>query len=154
MPKIYLDSCVIVYLIQGLPEIQMPLLESLVYKKDPTREICISDLTRLECRVGPMQQNDDELLAQYDSFFSAPEIHMLPLDRQVFDRATSLRAASRLRTPDALHLAASIVWKCDEFWTNDKRLSPAALNHIRVVTDFISLAKTDLNSDSKTDNES
>jgi hypothetical protein len=83
-------------LIQGSQEIQAPLLESLVYKKDPTREICISDLTRLECRVGPLQQNDDELVAQYDSLFAIPEIHLLPLDRQVFDRATVLRAVSRL----------------------------------------------------------
>ncbi len=44
----------------------------------------------------------------------------------VFERAARLRARHRLKTPDAIHLAAALEHGCDEFWTNDRRLAAAA----------------------------
>ncbi len=49
----------------------------------------------------------------------------------VFDRAADIRAAG-LRTADALHLAAAEATSCDEFWTNDRRLSGASSTTLRV----------------------
>jgi len=40
----------------------------------------------------------------------------------VFESATQLRVAYRLKTPDALHLATAQRYDCAEFWTNDNRL--------------------------------
>ena len=53
-------------------------------------------------------------------------------DRPVFDKATRLRAAHRLKSPDALHLAAAIESHCTQFWTNDRRLAAAAAGHLEV----------------------
>lgn len=36
------------------------------------------------------------------------------------DRAAALRASSRLRTADALHLAAALHWGCGALLTNDR----------------------------------
>jgi predicted nucleic acid-binding protein len=44
----------------------------------------------------------------------------------VFERALQLRVAHGLKTPDALHLATAMVHGCQEFWTNDDRLSKVA----------------------------
>ncbi|MGL4609627.1 MAG: type II toxin-antitoxin system VapC family toxin [Trueperaceae bacterium] len=37
----------------------------------------------------------------------------------------NLRAFHNLKTPDALHLATALHHGCQEFWTNDLRLSKA-----------------------------
>ena len=51
----------------------------------------------------------------------------------LFERATLLRAESRLKTADALHLAAAITAGCQQFITNDLRLARAAADHIDVL---------------------
>jgi uncharacterized protein len=51
---------------------------------------------------------------------------MLPFNDETWARATELRARFGLKTPDALHLACAEVSGCQEFWTNDDRLSRAA----------------------------
>ena len=56
-----------------------------------------------------------------------------PRSASVFALASELRAAHRIKTPDALHLAAALAGGCTEFWTNDDRLANAAASHVRVV---------------------
>lgn len=50
----------------------------------------------------------------------------LPIPETVYDQALELRAACRLKTPDALHLAIAHHHGCTDFWTNDDRLNIAA----------------------------
>jgi predicted nucleic acid-binding protein len=85
--------------------------------------LAITDLTRLECRVGAMKRQDAAVLASFDAFFARPEVVHVPLTAAVFDRATRLRVDLNFKTPDALHLAAAIESGCDRFLTNDLRLS-------------------------------
>jgi predicted nucleic acid-binding protein len=49
----------------------------------------------------------------------------------VIDLATEIRANFGFTTPDAIHLAAAMVTKCDEFLTNDQRLQ--RFDEMRVV---------------------
>ena len=83
----------------------------------------ISDLSRMECRVGPLRSGDMTLISEYDAFFAAPGIEVVGLTAAVCDRAAELRARYGFKTPDALHLAAAIVHGCDRFLTNDTRLN-------------------------------
>ena len=126
MPRVYLDSCIVIYLIQG-PESLSVAVRSVL--EDP-QVLCISDLTRLECRVWPLREGDEELLAQFDGFFSSQDVERLAIQTDTFDLATELRARHGAKTPDALHLATAILGGCDEFWTNDHRLTVAAAGRI------------------------
>jgi len=47
---------------------------------------------------------------------------LIPIDYTVAERAADLRARYRLRTPDALQLAASLNIGCEAFLTNDAAL--------------------------------
>jgi predicted nucleic acid-binding protein len=47
---------------------------------------------------------------------------ILPLSRDVLEKATELRAMYHFKTPDAIHLATAIINQCDVFLTNDKKL--------------------------------
>lgn len=93
----------------------------------------VTHLLKLECRVLPVREGNLDLLKRFDDFFAQPEVITVPLDAEVFDVATKLRALEHLKTPDALHLAAAISSGCDEFWTNDDHLTKVAGSRIRIV---------------------
>ncbi len=98
----YLDSCIVIYLHEGDLALRMLVRSRL----DPlTTPLCISDLVRLECRVGPIRLGATPLIERYDRFFGLSEVHNIELTREVFDQAAHLRAQHGFRTPDALHLA-------------------------------------------------
>lgn len=129
---VYPDTCMVIYAVERHPDLAARLRSAWVSKGCPA--FAVSELTRLECRVGPMRHGDTTLLERYERFFANPELMWLTASRRVFELATELRARHRLKTPDALHLAAAIEAGCEEFWTNDHRLDAAATGHLRTVT--------------------
>jgi predicted nucleic acid-binding protein len=93
-------------------------------KRQDTDEICISPLVRLECLVAPLRWGDQVLQQRYRNFFAT--VTSLSIPETIYEDATILRARHLLKTPDALHLAIALHHGCEEFWTNDDRLSKAA----------------------------
>ncbi len=117
--NIYLDSCIVIYLIEGSPPYH-DAVETALRTHRPARTV-ISDLVRLECRIGPLRQGNQVMLERFERFFASAFIG--PLTSTVYDLAAELRASHRFKTPDALHVAAALVHECEEFWTNDRRLT-------------------------------
>jgi len=103
MRRLYWDSCVVIYRLQGVEPWNLCVAAALAPIEEP--RLVVTDLTRLECRVGPLRDNDRDTLALFDRFFMRPDIEKAPLSKAVFDLATELRAHHRLKTPDAIHLA-------------------------------------------------
>jgi predicted nucleic acid-binding protein len=132
MRTLYWDSCVLIYRLQDVEPWNRKIAVALSTLIQP--KVVVSELSRLECRVKPLREGDLSTLATFDAFFAAPAIGYAPLSRPVFDLATDLRARYRLKTADAMHLAAAIVHGCDEFWTNDRRLDQAASGYIQTVS--------------------
>jgi uncharacterized protein len=60
-----------------------------------------SELTRMECRVKPLRDGNADLLKDYDEFFRDAVAEIIPLTREVIDRATEIRAQYGFKTPDA-----------------------------------------------------
>lgn len=134
MTLAYLDSCVVIYYIEKEPTLAPRIGAALRALGGQGRAVA-SDLTRMECRVGPRSKDDNDLLARYDAFFALGNVEFAALDAAAFDLATDLRATHGLKTPDALHLAAAIRHGCDEFWTRDRRLASAAMTRgVQVIT--------------------
>lgn len=115
--KVYLDSCLLIYRVEGAEPFSQAVAEAVRSAADA--EFCISDLVRLECLVHPIHRQDRELRELYESQFQL--LTCLPLDSSVYDLAAEIRASSRLKVPDALHAAAAIRNACDALWTNDGR---------------------------------
>ena len=86
--------------------------------------LCVSPLIRLEALVKPTSDGNIALIADYEIFLA--EQQWLAVGDVEFNRALSLRASHRIKTPDALHLATAMLHDCIEFWTNDERLRQAA----------------------------
>ena len=131
--RVYLDSCVLIYRIEQRAPWAGLVNERLALFEANGAALVVSELTRLECRVLPMALGRADMLSDYDRFFEQPMIGWQALDRPVFELATQLRAASRLKTADALHLAAALSAGCQQFITNDQRLARAAAGQIDVV---------------------
>lgn len=117
--RIYLDTAPVIYAVE-----QSPGFAALVDERLSTTGTVLvaSDLTRMECRVKPLRDNDADLLGDYDRFFEEALNECVVLTRQVLDLATEIRARYGFKTPDAIHLAASVTSGCDRFLTNDRRL--------------------------------
>lgn len=129
---IYLDACIVIYLVECHPRLATPIQEALL--RQTGARVAWTHLTRLESRTKPLRDNNRQTLQLFDTFFSAPTARRVELTPAIFDLATELRATHGLKTPDALHLAAAILGGCKEFWTNDSRLEKAAAGRIAIVT--------------------
>lgn len=123
LKKIYLDTCVIIYLVEKRSEFST-VVESLVNSLEAV-EFCYSHLCILEAYVLPLRRDHSETINSFEKFFDSETC--LEITQKVFESAAKLRADfPSLKTPDALHLATAIHHKCDEFWTNDDRLHKVA----------------------------
>ena len=116
---IYLDSCLVIYLIEE-NTLYAPKLE-LELTKHPNAVICISPLTEMECLVMPLRQQNKLLIKKFENWFTQTKI--LLIERSIFHQSAQLRADfPSLKTPDALHISTALHHRYDEFWTNDNRL--------------------------------
>lgn len=125
--KVYLDSCLLIYLLEGEPALQAMARQKFRQLFNSSSELWMSELSRLECRVKPIKHRQQSLLDQYDRFFKLPDIRIAELSVQVLERATLIRAHTGLKTPDAIHGAIALEYGCDLLLSNDlkfKQLEP------------------------------
>ena len=127
--RLYLDTAPVIYVVEQVPDFSQKILH---YIQKPDIELVVSDLTWMECRVKPLTENKETLLDDYDKFFSQSVIEIVELSRRVLERAAHIRSQYNIKTPDAIHLGAAIISKCDIFLTNDRRLERFKDTHITV----------------------
>lgn len=131
MSRVYLDACAIIYLIEGAHPVQQAVRRKL--SQCHATALITSRLSRLECRVLPLKNNDTALLSTYDSFFSKVGMSISELTASVIERATEIRVSYGFKTPDALHLASAIEEKADFFITGDSKLARCKEIRVEVV---------------------
>lgn len=106
----FFDASALIYLIEanepfaGRVRRQLATLE----QAHSNMGAAVSRLSWLECRVGPMKNDDTVALALFDSFFARPDLVWIELDRNVVELATVIRVRHGLRTPDALQAASCL----------------------------------------------
>jgi len=85
--------------------------------------VVTSRLSRLECRVKPLRDDNAELLELFEGFFAREGVELVEVTAEVIETATQLRATHNFRAPDAIHLASALVAKADVFLTADRNLA-------------------------------
>ncbi|MDN5928090.1 MAG: PIN domain-containing protein [Hyphomicrobiales bacterium] len=122
MGLIYLDACLVIYLVERHPSWGDAIAGKLAETADA--RFGISPLVKCECLVGPMKRGDPVLEQAYMELFE----RFLPfaMPEPIYLLAARLRARFGLKTPDALHLACAQHHRCDALWTNDERLTRAS----------------------------
>ena len=124
---VYLDTNVLIGIVQALPqpdERQLALLGDL----DGGRlRGMTSELSLSEVLVGPLQQGDATTFDAFIALLSGDgAIAVMPVSRDVLIAAARHRAMSRMKLPDAIHVATADVAGCAGFVSADRgvRLPP------------------------------
>ena len=78
-----------------------------------------SPILVLEALVKPLRDGNTAIEMQYRELLDAHAVRLLDASYQVFEDAARLRAASGLKTPDAIHAATALRAACALFVTND-----------------------------------
>lgn len=118
-----IDTAVFIYFIQEHPRFLPVVLPLFQQADEGKRELVTSALTLLEVLVVPYRTADVALAERYEALLTRSRgIRLLDIDARHLRDAAVLRAQTRIKTPDALQLAAAISAGCKAFVTNDRDL--------------------------------
>lgn len=132
--RLYLDTNAIIFAHEGPPGIQAKVVECVIETcLTPGGLAMTSLISRLECRVRPLRDQNLRLLSLYDSMFGKSGLRVEPISADIIERATQLRADHSFRTPDAIHLATAIQCRADLFLTGDKALARCPGLHVEII---------------------
>ena len=116
-----IDTAPLIFFIeqrQPYVEILRPFFQAVV--RGEIQVIC-SAIVLTEVLVHPLRHGNDKLAYDYnDIMLSSPNISTVPVTPTTAQLAADLRAHSKLKTPDAIHLATAIQHNADAFLTNDR----------------------------------
>jgi predicted nucleic acid-binding protein len=118
--SLYLDSNILIYLVEGNVELGDLVLAA--FREIETNNITLytSEITVTECLNGAYRAGLEELAQKYLELLSSEEfIILLPVDSDVCIEASRIGAEHRLKTVDSIHLASATLAGCQALLTND-----------------------------------
>jgi predicted nucleic acid-binding protein len=107
---LFLDACVVIYIVEA-DAVFGPWVSGVLERLrtgHPDALLTVSEISRLECRVRPVRQDDTVALGMFDKFFASAGVDVRPVGTDVIDLATLVRARTGLRAPDALQAASCL----------------------------------------------
>jgi predicted nucleic acid-binding protein len=117
------DTAIVIYFIEEHPRF-LPMILPLFREADQgKRSLVTSAITLLEVLVVPSRAGNRALADRYEALLTRSRgIRLIDTTRDQSRAAAQLRAATGVRTPDALQLVAALGSGCTSFVTNDRRL--------------------------------
>jgi predicted nucleic acid-binding protein len=96
-------------------------------------------ITLAEILTLPAQAEDREAMRDYELYLTHfPNLTILPLDVGLAREAALVRAATGLRTPDAIQVAAARVARVDAIVTNDRRWARSVTEpHVLLLDEYV-----------------
>jgi predicted nucleic acid-binding protein len=117
------DTAIFIYLIEEHARFLPAILPLFAEADRGDRVLVTSALTLLEVLVVPMRAGDRQLAERYELLLTRSRgVRLVDLTRDQLRAAAQLRAATGVKTPDALQLVAALAAGCKTFLTNDRRL--------------------------------
>jgi len=120
--KLYLDSMLWVYYFEGHPVLGPPTQSFVNRMRSSRHEFLSSHLILGEVLVLPKRNRDIFTAMTYRRFFLSSAVHLIPFQLDATERFADLRASTRVKPADALHLALAASAGTDYFVTTDAKL--------------------------------
>lgn len=133
----FFDASALIYLVEGREPFAARARKALAAaaRSAPDLTAAVSRLTWLECRVRPMKANDVAVLAAFDTFFARPDLVWVEIGKDVVELAAAIRAATGLKTPDALQAASCLQLGPEHlFFTGERAFRRVAGLRVRVLS--------------------
>jgi len=121
--KVALDAAPLIYFAEEHPH-YLPLIEPFFVALDQGRfQALASTVALLEVLIHPIRENNLQLAQTYREILQqSGVIATIPVSAAIAETAANLRAHSKIKTPDALHVATALHTGAGFFITNDRRL--------------------------------
>lgn len=117
--SIYLDTSAVIYSVER-NEPYLTLLAPAWQQAEAGQLVVVcSELVIAETLVRPIRERDLDLEVAFRNVFAAPEVQVVPATRRLWEETARLRAATGLKTPDALHAVTALQAEVALFITND-----------------------------------
>lgn len=135
MPSVYLDTNCFIYRFEGIEPFRTLLQPVFEEAASGNAAIVTSELTLLECLVKPRRMGDATLERMLrEALANSREVRLVPISREVIDRAIDFRARHSIRTPDAIHATTAMVNGCSSFYTNDGGFARVAGLNVKLLS--------------------
>jgi predicted nucleic acid-binding protein len=135
--RLYLDAMVWIYALEGRSAFSPAAQNFLRAIKDGRHTILASHFLLAEILVVPLRESDAFSIAAYKrAFLAADAVSLVPFDAAVAMNFATLRASTRVKSPDAIHLALAATARADAFITTDGRLTKLTIPGIGLIGDL------------------
>jgi len=132
------DTSIFIYFIEEHPRF-LPVLQPLFREVDEGHKVMVtSALTLLEVLVVPYRSGDHLLANRYEAPLTRSRgVRMAEISRDHLRAAAQRRAATGVKTPDALQLVAALAAECAAFLTNGRHLPTIPGLHILQLARYV-----------------
>jgi predicted nucleic acid-binding protein len=135
MSRIYWDSMLFIYLIEGNPAYAprvKSIHEEMVRRGDV---LCTSVFTLGEVLTGPRKTGAQAVVERIRLFFlQTDQVELLPFTAGTADRYSVIRATTAATSADAIHLACASESGVDLFITHDTKLQKLTIAGIHFIS--------------------
>ena len=119
--RIYLDSTVFIYAVEGFPKYSELCLELFEAIDDRAIHAFTSELSLAEVLVKPMCYVNVAAVETYKAMMiqNRPSLEVWQVSRDVLVQAAQIRSVTTCKLPDAIHAATAMAAKVDFIFTAD-----------------------------------
>ena len=117
--SVYVDANAIIYSVERIEPYRELLAPMWQEAKSGRFTLASSELVVLETLIKPLREGNARLEMLFRSIFAAAELDLIPVTLATWEDAARIRAATGLKTSDALHAATALSAGCTLFITND-----------------------------------
>ncbi|NET38343.1 MAG: type II toxin-antitoxin system VapC family toxin [Cyanothece sp. SIO1E1] len=121
--RIYLDTNIWIHMFEDVGDFSQALTALFNAIDTGTFTAITSELTLAEVLVKPIQNNNTAQQEIYaEALTSTDTLSVIPIERSILVQAAQIRGTTKLKLPDAIHVATAISNQCTTLLTNDKQL--------------------------------
>ena len=134
--KVYLDTNIVIYAIEGFADLANQ-IQALLQALDDAQIIAVtSELTLAEALIKPLKDQNQPEQQAYKRFLTPTSVlQVVPISKEILEEAARLRATTKLKLPDANHLATATLNGCDCFLTNDDSFKSITTTNVKILSE-------------------
>lgn len=136
--KVFIDTAPFIYFIEKHSTYLKTLRPVFAGINSGEIEAMTSSITLLEVLVHPLKFGDEQLADKYRQILLYSEgLTTYEITNEISEKAASLRAKHGIKTPDAIQLAAGLIYGADYFLTNDPELKNVDGITVLILDDYL-----------------